>query len=280
MKWPLYMVIAIFCVVRFPCIGLASEDIVQVQETTRTPGTFLVLDSLHLKGKPNLREYGIRPFHIIYASTIWPKGQSRDQPRENAMRALARRAAQTGRLVCIDIEHWPTEPGVSDDVVAESIQKYIQVADWMHHAEPGLRIGFYGVPPVREYWAIMSGPEQVTQWQEANRRLEPLARHVDVIFPSLYTFYDDPEGWVKFAEANLKEARRYGKKVYAFLWPVYHDSNKELSGQFVPGDYWRLQLETCRQYADGIVLWAHPDQTWDEDAPWWVETKQFLEELR
>ena len=40
-----------------------------------------------------------------------------------------------------------------------------------------------------------------------------------MIFPSLYTVYDDQGHWLRFAEANMVEARRYGKPVIPFIWP-------------------------------------------------------------
>jgi hypothetical protein len=77
----------------------------------------------------------------------------------------------------------------------------------------------------------------------------------------------------------LIEARRYGKPVYPFLWPTYHNSNKKLTGQLVPGDYWRMELELVHQYADGVVLWGGYKEKWDENAAWWRETQAWLATL-
>ena len=130
---------------------------------------------------------------------------------------------------------------------------------------------------MRDYWTpVENNPAKMRAWAEANDALKGLASHVDVIYPSLYTFYDDPEGWKKFAKANLQEAKRYGKPVYAFLWPMYHDSNKLLSGKPIPADVWRMQLETCLEYADGVVIWGGYKELWNEEAGWWKETKAFL----
>ena len=65
-----------------------------------------------------------------------------------------------------------------------------------------------------------------------------------------------------------------------FLWPRYEENKPtDVTGQYMPADFWRLQLETCRQYADGIVIWGGWQEQWDENAPWWVETKKFLQGL-
>ncbi len=108
--------------------------------------------------------------------------------------------------------------------------------------------------------------------------LRPLARKVDILFPSLYTYYDDVEGWRTYARITLEEARRFGKPVYAFLWPEFHDSNEKLKGHYLPVDFWRMEMELCYELADGIVIWGGWQQTWDDHAPWWIETKAFLAE--
>jgi hypothetical protein len=41
-----------------------------------------------------------------------------------------------------------------------------------------------------------------------------------------------------------------------------------------------MELETARQSADGIVIWGGFQQTWDNDAPWWLETQKFLKETQ
>ncbi len=105
-----------------------------------------------------------------------------------------------------------------------------------------------------------------------------LAHYVDVVFPSLYTTFPNEGDWVKYATENLRQARLYGKKVYAFLWPEYNENSK-LKGQRISAEFWRIQLETCRRYADGIVIWGGWQKEWDETAPWWIETKEFMRNL-
>ena len=184
-------------------------------------------------------------------------------------------------IAVIDIEHWPTR-GKSGPV-AEGLAKYRAVLGWFHGEVPTLRVGYYGVPPIRDYWRAIKGPSsaEYAAWQAENDRLAPLAKDVDALFPSLYTFYSDRNGWVKYAIAQIKEARRYGtgKPVYAFLMPTYHNSNKILGGRFIEPEYWKLQLETILRHADGIVIWGGPKTEWDEDAPWWRVTKQFLRDI-
>src|SRR5205814_1590172 len=97
-------------------------------------------------------------------------------------------------------------------------------------------------------------------------------------------FYADSQGWVKYAQANIAEARRIagGRPVYPFIWPQYHISNGRLGSQYIDGKFWSLQLHTLYADADGLVLWGGWDfaakrhASWDENAAWWLATKQFL----
>ncbi|MFC1608411.1 hypothetical protein ACFL47_10630, partial [Candidatus Latescibacterota bacterium] len=61
---------------------------------------------------------------------------------------------------------------------------------------------------------------------------------------------------------------RYGKPVYPFIWPEYHPSNSQRTGTDVTGPYWRRQL-----------VWGGWQRDWEDDAPWWIATKEFLAEL-
>jgi hypothetical protein len=181
----------------------------------------------------------------------------------------------------IDIEEWPL---VGDPAtVAESVKKYQTVIGWFKTSAPDSRVGLYGVLPIPDYWKAVQGKGSAgyAAWQKQNDSLASIAPSVDVLFPSLYTFYEDRNGWQKYAIAQIQEARKSaaGKPVFVFLWPQYHVSNKKLANTFLPGDYWRMELETARKYADGLVIWCCSNkQTWDEKAPWWLETKGFLKE--
>ena len=181
----------------------------------------------------------------------------------------------------LDIEHWPLKG--SPDSVRDSLTKYMTVLDWFRTAAPGLSVGYYGVPPLRDYWRAIkeTSSQERRSWMEENDQLRSLAGAVNVLFPSLYTFYPDQAGWKKYAIAQIEEARRYGngKPVYVFLMPTYHDSNRILGGHYLPADYWLLELETAKEYADGIVIWGGWGAKWDDNAPWWNITKEFMKNI-
>lgn len=246
---------------------------------------FLVFDGTQFKNKPDLSRYGIRPINILYVSKIWPKWSGgvgpNELPDEAHVRRLARAAKQKGQVLVLDIEHWRLHG--DDGFVASNVAKYITVLQWFKQEEPSLRVGYFGMLPIEDYDRSRSNIAfKYRAWQKENDRLAPLARFVDVIFPSIYTYNSNEQEWVKFARENIKEARRYGKPVYVFLWPQYSEQNKVLAHQYLSSSFWKLQLETVRQYADGVVIWGGWDSSkwgpadWDGQAGWWQATEKFM----
>jgi hypothetical protein len=215
---------------------------------------------------------------------LFSPGASHDRVDETMIRSeIANNWRGYPGLFFIDIEYWGTYD-LPDPQIEENISKLERVADIVRETAPTLQFGFYAVMPENAYWPLVAGtPDQLQRWRESARRTEVIARKVDVIMPSLYTFYDSPSdraGWEKWAHIELTEARRYGKPVYPFLMPIFHDSNEKLRDHTVPGDYWRMELETVRRYADGVVLYGGYQLPWDEKAEWWQQTKQFLATLQ
>ena len=240
---------------------------------------FRVFDALLYMNRPSFEGIPFRPIRLIYGSALWAPKASMEQPDEARVRDVAKGLGKMDAPVIIDIEHWDVK---GDDASAhESITKYIRVIDLMRTECPELKFGYYATLPIRDYWSVVGNrPAQLKAWQKNNRRLQELADHVDAVFPSLYTFYPDEAGWKVYAKQNLQEARRYKKPVYAFLWPEYHDSNKELAGKNIPGKFWAAQLRLCRREADGIIIWGGYKKDWDPTAEWWKETEAFLRDLK
>ena len=249
------------------------------------PKSFPVFDGTLYSDKPDLSVYGIRPITVAYAGSFgldWYKQADR-LPDLQAVQAVARDARQKGHVVVLDIEHWPL--GGTPDSVRDSLIKYKTVLQWFRDAAPGFFVGYYGALPIQDYWRATkeASSQEHRSWMAENNRVRSLAGEVDVLFPSLYTFYTDQAGWKRYAIAQIQEARRYGggKPVYVFLWPQYHDSNLLLGNRFLPEDYWLLELETAKEYADGIVIWGgwgsdNRPAKWDENAAWWNVTKKFM----
>jgi hypothetical protein len=271
---------------------------------------FRVFENTYFTNKPDLSAYGIETPLVIGGPFFWRAdnpagGYDMTTPNETATRNIARMAADAGQVLIIDIEHFPVDIRTSSPAAVQTtMQKLGQIVDWIRSERPNVKIGFYGIAPLRDYWtpvlyqAALDNPTNswyqqrlaeftanYQRWQQANDFLKPLIDKVDFIFPSLYTFYNDPTNWVYYAKGNIAEAERYGKPVIPFIWMEYHNSTP-LAGQQLSPDFWKMQLQTLRQYAQGMVIWGGVTYSpssgstsidpWSEQDPWWVTTRQFL----
>lgn len=250
---------------------------VPIAATAQTQSSFQVVDVLLFKGKPDLGALGM--LDGAGAGDFWRKGVSRDSLDEGEFRTQMRAWRDYDGVLFLDIESWPT-CYAAPDVVDRSVVKFSRAMDIVREVAPNVKFGIYSQFPAFGYWPIVGGDTtRLATWKACNRRLTELAKKVDYIFPALYTYYEDEQGWDKYALATMTAAKQYGKPVYPFLWNEYHDSNPYLIGQNIPGRVWRHQLELVKQYADGVVLWNGFRRTWDENAPWWQETRAFLQAL-
>ncbi|MBI1369034.1 MAG: hypothetical protein GC162_10320 [Planctomycetes bacterium] len=238
------------------------------------PALPALYDAMLFADKPTTAELGMRPIRMVYKSELWPAGSDDSQADETRVKAIAAKVAP-GAVLCFDIEHWP----VDDANIEATIDKLIAVADWAHAAAPTAKVGFYAIMPIRDYWTpVQAKPDQLAKWHARNAKFARLAEHVDVIFPSLYTFYDKPDAWVIYARANIAEAARFGKPVIAFLWPQYHDSNAALHHTLIDGAFWQTQLDTTIDAGvAGVGIWGGVlpkggRLTWDAQSPWWRAT--------
>ena len=193
--------------------------------------------------------------------------------------AAAKRLAEHARVwrrqglawVCFDIEHLDPK---GDAAGCNAF--VVRCAAIVREAAPGLKFGFYGLFPVRDYYRAQkdAASAEFKAWQAENDALRPAAAAVDAIFPSLYTFYDDAAVWALYAQSNIAEARRYGKPVYPFLWPRFHDSNRRLAWTFLGPALWQKELAVTASSADGLVVWDYGKHApWNPSAPWWAEAQ-------
>ncbi len=267
--------------------AFAAEECSDAQLSARRMQPFLMFDGTLFQKKPDVSKYGIKPLTIIDRG-IWPAGASNTSAPDPALvKGLMQKIPKDGTPVVLDFESYPVTG--SDEVVKDSIAKMSAIMAAFKAAAPDRKFGFYATLPIRDYWRAAAGPgtPKYQQWQAENDKLRALEQKTDALFPSIYTFYDDRPGWVKYAKAQICEARRLSKKpVYVFLWTEYHNSNKKLGGMPIEADYWKIQLETVQKYADGVVIWGgfdfakkHPAD-WDENVGWWKQTKEFAKNLK
>jgi len=256
-----------------------------------TAPSFRVFDAMRFTNRPDLRKYGIEPIRIIYTAQIWRDriGIESMPPVENVRRlarAIRARQDKWGDLVILNVEHWDLRGDL--DEVSENLDKYKSLLSMFRRHAPGFRFGYYGTVPVVDFMrAYQPHHPRHQQWRFENSRLHPLATEVDALFPSLYPRRKDIESWIQFARSQISEARQYSpaKPVYVFLMPQYHPSAKRQKRdpeELVDATFWRIQLETAAELADGVVLWGGKNLEtrtpleWNENSPWWLETKEFL----
>jgi hypothetical protein len=270
-------------------LALAGGWATAASETAQKPHKCpRIFDGTLYRNKPAVGKFGMEPTLVLPLHLWYPGGKTTDDmpPRKGAdawLKSARMRKLSDQRVMFIpDLEHWPWRGEKA--VVDRSVGRFLELLGWMREDYRG-PIGFYGVPPLRDYWRAQRGPEskEYREWQAENDAWKPLADRVDALFPSLYTFYDDLPGWERYAIANIREAKRVGggKPVYAFLSAYYHNSNA-LSGQKVSAEMWRRQLEIASEHGDGAVLYFGWNDKppgpawWKDDAEWWQITKDFL----
>jgi hypothetical protein len=252
--------------------GLAVLAVRNARPDALSLPTFPLFDALGHRGKPNLLRAGLRP--LTWVGNLWRTGIAHDGLDHEGVVLALKQLPRGTEAFYIDVETWPIlrQPAL---VRERSIRQLLQVADLARAHVPGAKFGFYGLPPAITYWPLVGGrTAEYSDWIESNQRLEPLAERVDYIFPSLYTFYADRPGWLAYADATIKAARRFGKPVYPFLWFEYHDSNFSLRHHEVDLDAWTEELQFCHSNADGLVLWGGWESPWKERAAWWQSVRR------
>jgi hypothetical protein len=223
------------------------------------------------------------PMTILYQNMLLPKGP--DTIDTLFLTQYAQKLPYSKIPYILDIEAWNVRPNVSDYEANLYIDKYILVIKTLKEARPDLKFGYYGTLPTRDY--VSQDPARgmkYQKWYHSNERLKRLAEYVDVICPDLYTHFNDVKTWKQYATAAILEARRYGKPVYPFIWPEYHDANQQLKGTYIDPQFWEQQLLLLNQMADGTIVWGGRDFTvkptlsriWNENDPWWAVTKSFI----
>ena len=246
---------------------------------------FVARDATRYAENPNLAPYGLTDIIVAYENSLWPSGADKTYPNLNHIRNvyIPKIKGKNPDVVIIDIEHYKFRATTTAAEWTANINKLKSVISVFRQEMPNVKLGYYLLLPQRNWLAPCGDPRKVARrtaaWQEANQRLQPLADVVDIIVPSLYTFYLDEKAvacWPKYAEANIAQARLYGKPVWAFLWPKLHTDGTV----WLPQALWRTQLETVYAKADGLVIWSKAKSTdrWSWTAPWWVETADFLKD--
>jgi ELWxxDGT repeat protein len=219
-------------------------------------------------GDRNTGAYGFASFRVAY-SEFWASGRDATVSDETNARQLARQVASAGQIICLNLEIWPNDlRGVSEGVVALSVEKLGQIIDWMHDERPDVKVGYAGMFPHGAYLPPAVGTPSYAAWQASNDRLAPLAQKVDYFFPGIYAQEQSVNNWLAYYKGLVAEASRFGKPVVPFLY-----MQQEGSDQLLPPEFWRLQLEVVRDSVGTAVVWG----PWQEDAPWYLVARDFIQ---
>lgn len=249
-------------------IGWGSPRVVPRNDACGTkrvrPGTFAVYDNLFYQGKPDTTSAGLVPSNILYESAIWPgKVGYGTLPSELRFAAIVRQNVVNPGPLVLDIEHLPLR---GDPQTAQHNEETLAtLADWARAAAPDKIVGFFGTGTLSKV-----DPADLSYAQE-------LARHVDALFPPLYTTGPDQTNWKAHAVSAVAEAKSIapGKPIFFYLWPQYVTGSKH-EFEYLSSSYWLYQLQQSRQLANGVILWSPSRFSWDDSSGWWEATIQFM----
>lgn len=244
---------------------------------------FRVFDATLYAGKPSLAAVGIEPLHQV-GPDIGGFQRNKAGPVEpEAVSRFVNSLPKDGAGIVMDFEL--LESSAQDAQAKETIARLQKIASKFRAAAPNRRIGFYADFPASDYWRAIKPPmsPEAKSWRAQNDRARSIEEFVDVLYPSIYTYYNDRTQWVIYATAQICEARRLSDKpVYAFLWPEYHEGANVQRGRMIDPEFWALQLRTVRHLADGVVIWGGYDiaakrpRRWSPNDEWWKVTREFM----
>jgi len=270
---------------------------VDIEELTACAAHTEPVDNLHffdatkIKGAPSPLP-GTLPLTFWSSHNFWPQGADRREPHRATVMETAK-DMRNGRPNVLNIQRWGWQRG--------TIDKFVNIATWIREANNNLVIGFYDMPPVRNFSqnrsylvtaveynrrAVLGAWSRV--WNERGHRI---AAKVDAVFPSVFPTTDDFEVWKRYATAKICEAKRYDLPVYAFVGLHYDQEVLDKGAQPVSIGTWKSMLRHVRQLGvEGIAVYTNskdhrgdrltwtedgPDKTPQKTAPWVDAVEQF-----
>lgn len=159
-----------------------------------------------------------------------------------------------------------------DAIESESFKslehEFIKAYQIAKEERPNIKWGYYALP-FREYW------NRGEVWKNRNKKLAKILATTDVIYPSVYDFYQDsaPLAGRKmdslYVNDNIQEALKFGKQlnkpVIPFFWHRWHAKPERGGMQRIP---WKefgphikaaLDAKVGNEHIFGLVWWGADD---------------------
>jgi len=159
-------------------------------------------------------------------------------------------------LICID---W--EGGLYDLLKAGGgIQNALKVLYQVKVYCPLAKVGYYGIP-LREYW------HQDHDWIDSASHVMPIVKASDVLFPSIYDFYNTNEARDHDRAARyVRLCTMLHRSVVPFTHHRYHPSNPTVGNKLIPAKEQVDQIRACLlPGVDGFCAWSGDKWLYEHD---------------
>lgn len=165
------------------------------------------------------------------------------------------------KFIAIDVEFGPwkvvTQHSPFSQTWKSAIDEMIDYTQAFKAIYPNKKVGWYNLPN-QNYW------DRNDLWKYQNKSLNRLMKEVDVIFPSVYDFYQNSSSDENYIKDNVKLGLEIaeGKPVYPFIMYRYHESNQNVGIQLIPITEFKSQysyifdVEHNGKRANGFWLWG------------------------
>ena len=186
------------------------------------------------------------------------------------------------------IEHGPQylvldqEEGVTTDKPADLIAVLDAIHDewnkYPDHPEfKNLKVGLFGSLAAAEP-SDLDDPSAVDDWNARTDALAPVAKAVDFVVPVLYANTTNVSDFAASMSTLIRQARRFGKPVYAYIWPEYFEQIQEMPpNELIGRQMWQMILDETRSEADAGIMWGGIHR-FDARAPWARITAGYLKQ--
>ena len=257
------------------------DDVGKDIKVTKKSG-FVIYQGFRYHGMPNLSSCGLSTdIRILYQDELFG-GASKSTPNASHLKnkVVPDLLKRNVTYVMIDIEHWNAVTEMDKLItVVRTLKEGVRAA-----GNTKMQFGYYMLVPERNYLAPTTRgnrPDRWDAWMATNDKMRRLAAEVDVIFPSLYTPYENRQDWLTYARTNIAEARKYNKPVIPVIWPQYHDTTPGIGTTYMPIKFWEIQMKEIYNLSDSMVIWGSVAfqskgwDNWDKTREWWPYTRKF-----